>query len=318
MQNNASPVQDPVSHELLREILNEIREMRRNLQVQSDYLEIAAFFLEEGASNAARERYKNKLLSRKREAGKLYRRILATQRPLTDWLQRKGLEVTHFTDDGLESGAADEIAECLGADFAGLGGFWKALVTSTALREGFSFGLEGLEESEAASISAFAQRIEDLGLIRAMNLSEGQIHVEPLLDQGLHKFISGGWLERAVYNLAIRVRPDEWAAKRILANAVARDSSDLSATYEFDLLLPLGSESPDAAPVILLDPKTGTLSPKASAKIARNAARVGLPPDRYIVVRPTAEPEDRERWQRELRGVTIVGFPDLREFLSGV
>jgi len=316
MENDSSQTQDVVTHELLRELLNETREIRRNLQFQTEFLETAAFYLQEGASDASRERYKTKLSSRKREAGKHYRRILSTQRPLTDWLNRKGLEVTHFTDDGLETGPADEIAEWLGADFAILGGFLKALVTSTGHREGFSFGLDEFEEPDGRTLSAFAQRIEDLGLVKAMNISGGQIHVEPLLDQGLHKFISGGWLERAVYNLVIRISPEKWSPKRILANAVARDSKNQASIYEFDLLLPLEPENPNEVPVILLDPKTGALTPKAVQKIRRNVARVGLPPERYVVVRPSADSVDLKTWQEALPEVSVVGFPDLRAFLD--
>lgn len=308
---------DPTSHELLRELLNEIREVRRQLARQSDFLETAAFFLKDGAADQSRIRHKEMLAKRRRRTGKLYRRVFATQQPLADWLARKGLEIIHFTDDGMESGPADEIAERLASDFVTIGPFLKQLNIASAIKEGFSFSLADHSAEDTETIGTFAQRLEDLGLVRAMNLAGGQIHVEPLLDQGLDKFLTGGWLERALGNLVARLRPDQWAPHRTLANAVTRDSTDM-AIYEFDLVLPLdggpGGERKDDFPLVL-DPKTGNLEPSI-AKVRRNVARLGLPPEHYVVVRPFAEPADLAAWRDALPETTVMGYPVLADFFT--
>lgn len=307
------------THELLRELLNETREIRRHLERQTEFLESTSFFLREEATDESRKRYGEMLNRRKREAGKLYRRILPAQNPLKDWLDRKGLEITHFIDDGMESGPSDEIAETLSSSYETLGSFLKALVTAMALKEGFSYSYAERTDEEAGRLVAFAQRLEDLGLVRAMNTAGGQIHIEPLLDQGLQTFLSGGWLERAITNLTVRTRPEQWATQRILANAVNRDPRDLS-TYEFDLILPVfcsdpeGGDDPVLKPVVI-DAKTGYLN-KASVKVRRNVERLGLPPERYLIVRPQSEESELALWRSSLPEVTIIGFPDLAAFLQ--
>lgn len=313
----AASMSDPTSHELLRELLNEVREIRRQLARQSDFLETAAFFLKDGAADHSRARHKEMLGKRRRKVGKLYRRVFSSQQPLADWLARKGLEIIHFTDDGMESGPADEIAERLATDFVTLGPFLKHLNIASAVKEGFSFSLADHDETEADAIETFAQRLEDLGLVRAMNLAGGQIHVEPLLDQGLDKFLTGGWLERALGNLVARLRPERWAPHLVLANAVTRDSTDM-AIHEFDLVLPLdggpGGDQRDGSPLVL-DPKTGNLEPSV-AKVRRNVSRLGLSPEHYVVVRPCADPADLAAWRDALPETTVMGFPVLAEFLA--
>lgn len=300
---------DPVAHELLRELLNETRELRRHLAAQSEHLAALEFLARGAAPDEVRQADAARRAARSERQRQLNRRVDPGQQPLIDWLARRGLEFDGFVEDRHGSGPADEIATILAESYGQLSGFVKALVHAHCAKDGLSYALDGLPEVQAAAIAAFAQRLEDFGFVRAMNVAGDAVHVEPLQGEKVELLLSGGWLERAVYNLAARLKPRRWAPQRIAANARGKNAAGES--YEIDLLLP----GADGAPPVSIDSKTGSLA-QSKATIWRNRKLLKLPKNRNLVVLPVDDAATLEAWSESLPIATVVPFSRLRETLA--
>ncbi len=296
------------THKLLRELLNETRELRRQMVTQSAHLASLEHLALEASSPEARESNIARIQAFFEEKRKLNRRIHPSQVPLIDWLASQGLVFQGFVAERHGTGPADEISELLATSYELLSGFVKALIGAHAAKDGLSYPITGLRPGEAEGIFAFAQRLEDLGMVRAMSSTATQIHIEPLLGQKVELLLSGGWLERAVYNLATRVKPREWAPRCIVANLKCRNASE--ETYEIDLLLPVSGEPP-----LCLDSKTGTLA-QSKGTLNRNHNALKLPKERNFVILPSANPQSLRAWRDAIPFATVLPYAKLEAALG--
>ena len=296
---------DP-SHELLREILAEMREVRRHIERQSELLDVVAFFSRACAGNENRARYNQRLESRRESDIHERRRVRSWQRPLTAWLNERGLVFDHFAYSGLHRGHTDEMAVTIGAYYDALEPFLKELVHALNRKDGFRFSVDDLDSGAARVVRGFAQQMEDYGFLRAMNYVEPDnvLFVDPLFDPDLVKFLTGGWLETLVEHRVAQLSPD-WIPTRCLRNALARNSDD--EVFEFDLLLP-ASPAP-----IYIDCKAGNLESQLS-KIARNVKALQLPFERNLVVVPSLAERDSEALS-ERCGARIVALSHLESLI---
>ncbi len=303
------PDTEPSSaEELLRELLNVGRELERLGAKQARLLESIEFFVREGASQAARNRFHEQAARHKAALGRILRRPFHAQGAILDWLRGRGLHLSHFTSDGLPSGPADEIAERLAAGYPVLHRLHKVLVRAHETKEGIAYPLRGHGPDERQILLAFAQRLEDLGFVQEMNVAGDRIHIQPLLDSGLEVFLSGFWLERAVFARAAAFGHGRWSPEAILANSCHRAAG--GAAFEFDLLVP----SDDG--VVYMDCKCGNITEGVRKSARRNLAALGLPPERALIIRPVIrDEEDRARWCRAIPEATVLALSEIEAHL---
>ena len=295
------------TQELLVELLNETREIRRLLARQCQSLESLECHTRENSPPEVAER----VAAARQEQWDHFRvrheRIDPAQQPLVDKLEKRGLAFKNFGADDLPSGPADEIAESLAENYDLVASFLKALVHAHGTKTGFSHSTKNLSTTALAATIRLARTLEHYGMVRTMNLTKHQIHIEPLCGERIELFLSGGWLERVVHNLITRLRPDAWCSQKILANIRCRNTA--GETFEFDLLVPISEGK-----FVCLDSKTGSLA-QSKGTIARNSHVLGLPRKYNFVVVPFLDPNKITAWQKSLTCATVIPYAALEKTL---
>lgn len=298
---------DPTTHELLRELLNETRELRRHLTVQTAHVEALEYFVLHSVNDAVRNRFyanRKRALETKR---KLTSKLCRPQKDLAKQLEARGLTFLGCMITPESTAPVRLISQRLSRDYDELEPLLKSIVHVHGAKTGLSFPLAGYPVDQVDTLTHFAQQLEDYGMLHSVNFSEDAIHLQPLFGEMWHNFFSGYWLEQAVINLLSNYG-SAWSARRVITNGQfeGKNGDD----YEFDLILPTADGG-----VLLVDSKTGKLNGAVNT-IARNVKAAGVSPDRYLVVLPTSEESTIRDWEQKLAGISqVVSIRDLPETL---
>lgn len=299
---------DPVAHELLRELLNETRELRRHLAAQTEHIAALESLVLHSVTDPVRTRFHaerhRKVAARRQWTSKLSH----PQRQLAGLLEARGLRFVGCMPTPETTAPVRLIAERLAEDFDLLEPLLKAVVHAYGAKAGISFPLAGCSPDQRQAFAEFAQQLEDYGMLRTMNPGADSLHLEPLFGELWENYFSGYWLEQAVLN-QLSAFGTAWGAKRIVANGKFEDHRGRH--YEFDLILPAAGGD-----LLMIDAKTGKLDAAIPA-IRRNAAAAGIPADHHLVVLPTAEKAKIRMWEAALGDCArAVSSRDLTEILE--
>jgi hypothetical protein len=264
--------------ELLREILSEIRELRSGIEDQTSCLEMLKSVAWEEAQQSTRQKIREQQSHEHRESSKHLRRALPCQKPLLDWLETRGLRFLHFTSFPLLRGPADELAIGLSQHYRTLEPLIRSLTSSFMMKQGLHFSLAEFEDEQAETITTFAQKLEDFGMLQSLNhvLEENALFTQPTEDGEVNRFLAGGWLELRVEHLVSQMH-SAWQPFRCLRNVNLRHDSE--GAYELDMLLPSNGDP------VHIECKSGDMN-AAIPKIRRTAKVLGLPAERNFVIVP--------------------------------
>jgi len=301
---------DPVTHELLRELLNETRELRRHLAAQTEHIGALEFLVLQSVEEPVRARYYGQRARRHAAKRQLSSKLSKPQKRLAEVLESRGLRFMGCMHTPEATAPVRLISELLAREFDLLEPLLKAVVHAYGAKTGITFPLNGTTAAQREAFAHFAQQLEDYGMLRSMNPGADSLHLEPLFGELWENFFSGYWLEQAVLN-QLSAFGTVWGSKRTIANGQFDDVQ--GRRYEFDLLLPDADGG-----LLLIDAKTGKLE-NAVPTVRRNATASGIPADRHFVVLPTSEPAKIAAWSDALGDCArVVSNQDLPELLHPI
>lgn len=239
---------DETLHELLRQVLAELRDWKRRALAPA--VSVAAPPAVELANH-----------------------------PLAAWLAARGFRALTCQASPLVAGIFDQVALAFGHDYAVHAALIRQLRRATTTRSPARLALAGVDAAQRERVLATCQMLEDCGLVHDFHLVHGigAAVLVPSLAPELVAFFAGGWLERFLLLEVRRLRP-ELAPGDFLANVVVEDHR--GAMYEIDLLLADGKEPP-----LLFECKAGAWN-HAPQRLATLADHLGIGRERVVFVAP--------------------------------